>query len=172
MLTYYGIFLWLPSILVIRGFSIVDSLGFTLMMSFSQLPGYYLAIYLMDKMNHKVVLAIYLLGTIISCLFFGFGKNVEVILVTGAFLSFFDLGAWGTLITLTPTQFPKEIRGTGMGTAQSFGRVGATIGPFLVGWMMSLKMEISAILSLFVILLLIAIFILMFISLGDTTETI
>ncbi|PCR99247.1 major facilitator transporter [Lactococcus fujiensis JCM 16395] len=162
MLTYYGIFLWLPSILVIKGFSIVNSLGFTLMISIAQLPGYYLAAFLMDKMNRKILLSIYLMGTIISCLFFGFGNNIELILVAGAFMSFFDLGAWGILIALTPTQFPIEIRGSGMGTAQAVGRIGATIGPFLVGWMIGIGFGISTVLILFVVLLFIAIVVLFF----------
>ncbi|MDT6981556.1 MFS transporter [Levilactobacillus zymae] len=153
MLTYYGMFLWLPSILVLRGFPIVHSFNYTLLMSLAQLPGYYLAAYLMGKLRQKTVLLIYLGGTIVSVLAFSMATSNLAILVSGAWLSFFDLGAWGTLIALTPGQFPQAIRGTGMGSAQSIGRVGATIGPYMVGLLIQLKFSISTILGLFVVLL-------------------
>ncbi|MCI1985980.1 MAG: MFS transporter [Lactobacillus sp.] len=162
MLTYYGIFLWLPSVLTMRGFSIVNSLGYTLAMSIAQLPGYYLAAWLMRKISRKVIMGLYLTGTIVASLLFGTANSTVVILIAGAALSFFDLGAWGTLIALTPGQFPQLIRGTAMGIAQSIGRVGATIGPFLVGWLFDAKVGISGVFGLFVGLLLIALGILVF----------
>lgn len=162
MLTYYGIFLWLPSVLVLRGFSVVRSLGYTLGMSIAQLPGYYLAAYLLTKINLKKLLSIYLLGTIIASLVFGLAHSTPVILIAGAWLSFFDLGAWGILIALTPSLFPQVIRGTAMGSAQSVGRLGATIGPFLVGWLLDAHFGISGVFGLFVSLLLIAMVLIIF----------
>ncbi|ETY73131.1 MFS transporter [Lactiplantibacillus fabifermentans] len=162
MLTYYGMFLWLPSLLVLRGFPIVHSFNYTLLMSLAQLPGYYLAAYLMGKMSRKVVLMIYLTGTILSALAFSFASSNGAVLMSGAWLSFFDLGAWGTLIALTPSLFPQAIRGTGMGTAQSIGRIGATIGPYMVGMLLQFKLPIPVIFSVFVVMLLIGIGILVF----------
>lgn len=153
MLTYYGMFLWLPSLLVLRGFPIVHSFSYTLLMSLAQLPGYYLAAYLMGHLRQKTVLLIYLGGTIVSVLAFSMATSNAAILVSGAWLSFFDLGAWGTLIALTPSQFPQAIRGTGMGTAQSIGRIGATIGPYLVGLLIQLNFSIKTVLGLFIALL-------------------
>ena len=162
MLTYYGIFLWLPSVLVLRGFSVVRSLGYTLGMSIAQLPGYYLAAYLLTKMNLKKLFSIYLLGTIVASLVFGLAHSTPVILIAGAWLSFFDLGAWGILIALTPSLFPQAIRGTAMGSAQSVGRLGATIGPFLVGWLLDANFGISGVFGLFVGLLLVAMALIIF----------
>ncbi|MFR8086522.1 MAG: MFS transporter [Leuconostoc gelidum] len=162
MLTYYGIFLWLPSVLVLRGFPIVNSIGYTLIMSIAQLPGYYLAAHLLSKISPKKLLITYLLGTIASSLVFILSTSLPMVLISGAFLSFFDLGAWGILIALTPSLFQTSIRGTAMGTAQSIGRFGATIGPFLVGWLLDMKTGIAFIFSLFVVLLLIAVIIINF----------
>jgi putative MFS transporter len=154
MLTYYGMFLWLPSILVMRGFSIVHSFSYTLLMSLAQLPGYYLAAFLMGKISRKSVLTIYLSGTIVSALAFSLAGSNFSVLLSGAWLSFFDLGAWGTLIALTPSQFPQAIRGTGMGAAQSIGRIGAMIGPYVVGLLLQIKMPLPGIFGIFVVLLL------------------
>jgi putative MFS transporter len=66
------------------------------------------------------------------------------------------------LIALTPGQFPKIIRGTAMGTAQSIGRIGATVGPFVVGWLFDAGFEIHGVFGLFVGLLIIALIVLWF----------
>lgn len=160
MLSYYGMFLWLPSVLVLRGLPIVNSFGYTLLISFAQLPGYFFAVYLLDKLSRKRVLFIYLLGTIISALAFGVAVSNTMVLVCGAFLSFFMLGTWGTLIALTPSQFPQEIRGTGMGTAQAVGRVGAVVGPFLVGMALKFNFSIPSIWLGFVAILIVGVLIL------------
>ena len=102
------------------------------------------------------------MGTILASLIFGLANNVPIILIAGAALSFFDLGAWGILIALTPSLFPHAIRGTAMGSAQAVGRLGAVIGPFLVGWLLDIKVGIGGVFSLFVGLLLIAIIIMAF----------
>ncbi|MTV81940.1 MFS transporter [Secundilactobacillus folii] len=162
MLTYYGMFLWLPSVLLLRGFPIVTSFSYTLLISLAQLPGYYLAAYLMGKLQRKTVLTIYLLGTVISAIAFSIASNNTAILISGAWLSFFDLGAWGTLIAFTPSQFPQAIRGTGMGMAQSIGRIGATIGPYMVGVLLQLNFGVPTIWALFVGILLIGIVLLVF----------
>ncbi len=160
MLSYYGMFLWLPSVLVLRGLPIVNSFGYTLLISFAQLPGYFFAVYLLDKLSRKRVLFIYLLGTLISALAFGVAVSNTMVLVCGAFLSFFMLGTWGTLIALTPSQFPQEIRGTGMGTAQAVGRVGAVVGPFLVGMALKFNFSITSIWLGFVAILIVGVLIL------------
>ena len=156
MLTYYGMFMWLPSVLTMRGFSIVNSMGYTLLMSIAQLPGYYLAAYLMKRVARKTILAVYIGGTIVASVLFVSATSSVIILIAGAMLSFFDLGAWGTLIAITPSQFPQAIRGTGMGTAQSIGRVGAAIGPYLVGWLLDGQASIQLIFGIFIGLLIIA----------------
>lgn len=162
MFTYYGMFLWLPSVLIKRGFSVVHSFGYTLIMSLAQLPGYFLAAYLMGKLSRKKVLGIYLVGTIIGAFLFGTAQNVFMVVFSSCLLSFFTLGAWGILIALTPTQYPMNIRGVGIGFTQSIGRIGATIGPYLIGFSLSINLSISTIFFYFVVSLIIGILILIF----------
>ncbi|HIY91799.1 MFS transporter [Companilactobacillus sp. HBUAS56275] len=162
MFTYYGMFLWLPSVLIKRGFSVVHSFRYTLLMSFAQLPGYFLAAYLMGKLTRKKVLGIYLIGTIIGAFLFGTAQTVFMVVFSSCLLSFFTLGAWGILIALTPTQYPMEIRGVGIGFTQSIGRIGATIGPYLIGFSLSINLSISTIFFYFVGSLIVGILILIF----------
>lgn len=162
MFAYYGMFLWLPSVLVLRGFSLVHGFGYTVLMSLAQLPGYYLAAWLIGKVQRKLVLAVYLFGTMLSAAAFGLANSSLMIIISGAWLSFFTLGAWGIMIAFTPGQFAIDARGMGMGFAQSIGRIGATIGPFLVGALMGLGFKIPAIFMVFVGALILGILVLLF----------
>lgn len=162
MFVYYGLFLWLPSVLMTKGFNMFHSFGYTLLTSFAQLPGYFLAAYLMDKISRKKVLAIYLVGTLIGAFIFGTASSNAMVIFGSILLSFFTLGAWGIMIALTPTQYPISHRGTGIGFTQAIGRIGATIGPYLVGLSLGLKVSITMIFFYFVIALLIGIAILLF----------
>lgn len=161
MFAYYGMFLWLPSVLVMRGFSVVHSFGYTVLMSLAQLPGYYLAAWLIGKLPRKVVLTVYLLGTMLSAWAFGAATTETMILISGAWLSFFTLGAWGIMIAFTPGQFDVSVRGMGMGFAQSIGRIGATIGPYLVGSLIAVGFKIPAIFMVFVGALIIGVIVLL-----------
>ena len=131
--SYYGMFLWLPSVMVIKGFSMIKSFGYVLIMTLAQLPGYFSAAWLIERVGRKFVLATYLLGTAVSAFVFGSAETLPMLLTFGALLSFFNLGAWGALYAYSPEQYPTAIRATGSGMAAAVGRVGGIFGPLLVG---------------------------------------
>ncbi len=54
-----------------------------------------------------------------------------MILASGAFLNFFNLGAWGVIYAYTPELFGEGTRATAAGTCTSMARVGMIIGPYL-----------------------------------------
>lgn len=162
MFVYYGLFLWLPSILIQRNLSISRSFLYTLITSFAQLPGYFLAAYLMGKLSRKKVLGIYIIGTIIGAFLFGTAQTESMVLFSGSLLSFFTLGAWGIMIALTPTQYPIELRGMGIGFTQAIGRIGATIGPYLIGFSLGIGINTTMIFFYFIAALVIGIIVLTF----------
>lgn len=135
--SYYGMFLWLPSVMVGKGFDMIKSFGYVLLMTLAQLPGYFTAAWLIEKVGRKFVLSTYLIGTAISALAFGNAETLTLLLISGSFLSFFNLGAWGALYAYSPEQYPTAIRATGSGMAASIGRIGGIFGPLLVGWMVT-----------------------------------
>lgn len=47
--SYYGMFLWLPSVMVMKGFSMIQSFEYVLIMTLAQLPGYFSAAWLIEK---------------------------------------------------------------------------------------------------------------------------
>jgi MFS transporter, putative metabolite:H+ symporter len=153
--SYYGMFLWLPSVMVIKGFSLIKSFEYVLIMTLAQLPGYFTAAWLIEKMGRKFVLTVYLVGTAISAFFFGNAETLPLLLTSGMLLSFFNLGAWGALYAYTPEQYPTTIRGTGSGMAAAIGRVGGILGPLLVGYLVGAGSSIGSIFTIFTISVLI-----------------
>ena len=166
--SYYGMFLWLPSVMVMKGFSMIQSFEYVLIMTLAQLPGYFTAAWIIEKVGRKFVLSLYLLGTAVSALTFGFADTTAMLLVSGMFLSFFNLGAWGALYAYTPENYPTIIRGTGSGMAASVGRLGGIFGPLLVGMLTARSIDISSIFTIFTIAIVIAIIAIIF--LGKETK--
>lgn len=154
--SYYGMFLWLPSVMVLKGFSLIKSFGYVLIMTLAQLPGYFTAAWAIERFGRKFVLAVYLIGTAISAFLFGNAESTTLLITSGILLSFFNLGAWGGLYAYTPEQYPTIIRGTGSGSAAAFGRLGGVLGPLLVGYLVAQNTSISTIFTIFCISVFIA----------------
>lgn len=153
--SYYGMFLWLPSVMVGKGFDLISSFKYVLIMTLAQLPGYFTAAWFIEKLGRKFVLITYLIGTAASAFVFGNAESVAVLLASGILLSFFNLGAWGALYAYTPEQYPTVIRGTGAGMAAAVGRVGGIFGPLLVGNLLNAGYEIGFIFAIFCVAILI-----------------
>ncbi|SDE10364.1 MFS transporter [Auraticoccus monumenti] len=131
-LSYYGAFLWLPSLLVADGFSLVKSFQYTLIITLAQLPGYAVSAWLIEVWGRRATLATFLLGSALSALLFGTADSVTTIIGFGMMLSFFNLGAWGALYAVGPELYPTRVRGTGAGAAAAFGRLASIAAPFVV----------------------------------------
>ena len=147
--SYYGMFLWLPGVVGLKGFGLMKSFEYVLLMTLAQLPGYFSAAWLIERFGRKFVLITYLLGTALAAYFFGTADSVAQLLTAGMLLSFFNLGAWGALYAYTPEQYPDAIRATGAGAAAAIGRVGGIFGPLAVGYLLTAQVGIETIFVIF-----------------------
>lgn len=147
--SYYGMFLWLPSIMLQKGFGLVKSFEYVLLITLAQLPGYFTAAYLIERIGRKLVLGGYLLLTAASAIWFGVATSEGMLLAAGASLSFFNLGAWGAMYAYTPELYPTAVRSTGVGLAASFGRIGGVIGPYVVGMLINGGTPIGSVFAVF-----------------------
>jgi putative MFS transporter len=130
--SYYGAFIWLPTLLVASGLDLVRSFEFTLVITLAQLPGYALAALLVEVWGRRPTLSMFLLGSAASALAFGTADTTSTMVAGGVALSFFNLGAWGALYAITPEVYPTLLRGTGSGWAAGFGRIASIIAPLAV----------------------------------------
>lgn len=130
--SYYGAFIWLPSLLVAQGFDLVTSFGYTLLITLAQLPGYGVAAWLIEVWGRRLTLGVFLVGSAVSAGLFGLAETPGTIVAAGMALSFFNLGAWGALYAIGPELYPTPVRGAGTGSAAAFGRLASIIAPLLV----------------------------------------
>jgi len=141
--TYYGIFIWLPKILADR-YNLIGGLFWSIIITIAQIPGYYSAAYLLDRLGRKKVLEIYLTLAAVGSIIVGasdyleigivslLGYEIGTILFMGFLIvSFFNLGAWSGLYTYTPELYPTEYRGTGAGIAAATGRIAGILAPMI-----------------------------------------
>ncbi|WP_426325495.1 MFS transporter [Microbacterium sp. E-13] len=130
--SYYGAFIWIPSILVAQGYDLIRSFGFTLVITLAQLPGYAVAAWLIEVWGRRATLSVFLLGSAVSAVLFGTAGSPGAIIATGMALSFFNLGAWGALYAVTPEMYPTSLRATGSGWAAGVGRIASIVAPLVV----------------------------------------
>lgn len=143
--SYYGAFIWLPTLLTQSGLALSSSFRFVLFMTLAQLPGYLAAAILVEVWGRRATLATFLGGSAVGALLFANAPTIAewiqpgsaswaygIALGTACLLSFFNLGAWGALYALTPEVYPTSVRASGAGSATAFGRIAAMSAPLLV----------------------------------------
>jgi len=153
-LTYYGIFTFIPSLLAGRGLTVVRSNEYFFISSLAQVPGYFSAAWLVERVGRRPTLVAYLVGSAIAAYLFGNSGPGNDAIVFAALLSFFNLGAWGAVYAISPELYPTALRATGAGTAAAVGRIGGIIGPFLTSTL-TVSLGQSGVFALFMGLLLI-----------------
>lgn len=130
-LGYYGFLLWVPSVLISRGFIMLKSFEFSLLMTLFQVPGYFSAAYLVEKMGRRLTFSLYMIISAVSAIAFSYSQDQILLFIWGVSLNFFNLGAWGIIYAYTPELFGDESRATATGTSTSMARIGMIAGPYL-----------------------------------------
>ena len=139
--SYYGIFTWLPTLLAAKGFTLQQALWLNLAIAIFQIPGYYAAAALVDRIGRKPTLVAFLVCAALGSFFFAGATlaahpSAVAVIGWGAVIAFFNLGAWGVTYTYTPEQYPTAIRASGAGLAAGAGRFVGAFAPTLVGAML------------------------------------
>ncbi|HEV8595538.1 MAG TPA: MFS transporter [Thermoplasmata archaeon] len=134
--SYYGLFLSLPFALPV--FTSVGSdinllAWFFIVSALAQFPGYGVSMYLVERWGRKRTLALFLLLGGASGYAFATATVLPALFVSLAFVSFFNLGAWGAVYPYTSELFPTQYRATGFGLAEGVGKITAILGPVVFG---------------------------------------
>jgi MFS transporter, putative metabolite:H+ symporter len=128
--TYHGIFTWLPTFYYSAlNFTVVRSIQWVFVVTLAQVPGYYIAALLLDKVGRKRIAVIFLAAAGIGSVLLSLAMGTDSILLWSVVISFFNLGAWSALYAYTPELYPTRIRGTASGAAASIGRLAGVIAP-------------------------------------------
>ena len=132
-LSYYGVFVWLPSELARGGLGFVRGHGFLVLLALAQIPGYALAAHGVEAWGRRLTLQIFLLLSAAGCVLFVLASGPWLVGLALLVMSFALLGTWGALYAFTPELYPTELRGTGMGAASAVARLGGLMAPSVMG---------------------------------------
>jgi len=131
--TYYGLFLWLPEVLGVA--KLYGNIWLYLALAFIlQIPGYVSAMILVERWGRKKTLVLYLLMSGITGIVMAIATGDALIFTLALLMvSFFNLGAWGSVYPFTSELFPTKLRGKAFGLAEGFGKIIAVLGPIIFG---------------------------------------
>ncbi|MED0665591.1 MULTISPECIES: MFS transporter [Bacillaceae] len=135
---YWGLYTWIPTLLMEKGLSMSESLGFIALTSIMQIPGYVLASHLTAKFGRKKILFLFVTGAAISGFLFAFSSNMVELYLFNFLLSFFNQGAWAVWNTWFGEIYPTNIRGTGYSFGAASQRWANTFAPSIIGLVIGL----------------------------------
>lgn len=133
---HYGLNTWFSDLLVGKGFSVVKSNGFVILMYLPAIAGYLIATYLVEVFGRKKMIFTYMICAALFAYLYGGANSMTTIIVWGCLFQMFNFGIWSLIYTYASEVFPTRIRSTGCGTTSSSGRLAALIAPTLFGVIM------------------------------------
>jgi MFS transporter, putative metabolite:H+ symporter len=133
LLGFYGLTTWLGALLQAAGYSVTKSVSYTLLISLAGIPGFLAAAWLIESWGRKPTAVLMLIGSAIAAFLYGHAPSFALLIVYGLAMQFFLFGMWSVLYAYTPEIYPTRARATGAGCASAVGRIGALIGPYVVG---------------------------------------
>ena len=99
----------------------------------AQIPGFYSAAFLSEKLDRKWTIILYMVGGGISTFFMSGAREPARIMLFGVLMSFFMNGISACIYVYTPEVYPTAFRATGMGVASAVGRLGGIAAPIVIG---------------------------------------
>jgi len=133
LFSYYGLTTWLSALLVAKGFAVSKSITFVMTITLGGIPGFLAAIYLLERIGRKAVVIPSIILTAVSAYFYGQADNLTTLYIFGSLLQFFTYAMWSAVYAYTPELYPTRMRAGGCGLASSIGRIGALLGPYVLG---------------------------------------
>jgi MFS transporter, putative metabolite:H+ symporter len=135
---FFGLGVWLPTVFVHMGFPLVRSFYFTAAITGAGALGNLAGGLLLDRLGRRPTLtAFFLLGGLFM-LAWSQADGALTIVTLGAATAFFGAGgAGGPLFTYTSEIFPTRFRGTGVGWAAGWQRIGGILAPSALGLLLA-----------------------------------
>jgi AAHS family 3-hydroxyphenylpropionic acid transporter len=138
LIVLYFLMNWLPSMVLARGLTRVQSSVVQMMFNLGGGVGALVIASLMDRLGRRPTVAGMYLG-IAAALAMLAGATGGVSMACGGFVAgLFLVGGQSVLYSLASTLYPTRMRGTGVGAAVAVGRLGSILGPLVAGQLLAL----------------------------------
>jgi AAHS family 4-hydroxybenzoate transporter-like MFS transporter len=128
---------WIPKLAAIAGMSASEAIYAGILFNLGAFAGIITQGYLSAHFGLRKVICFFLLGTALLMVLYGFISGSMMILLLFSLIGFCIQGGFIGLYAVAARIYPTEIRGTGIGWAIGFGRLGAILGPLLGGLLIS-----------------------------------
>lgn len=134
LLLVYGLNTWLPSIMDAAGYSIDASLALLLTLNLGAVTGLLVAGKISDARGNKPTVLLWFGLAAVSLALLSIKMEIVAILYVAVFAAgVFVFSAQVLVYAFVGHLYPAEVRGTALGMAAGVGRLGAIVGPFLGG---------------------------------------
>jgi putative MFS transporter len=132
--TFIGMLVWLPSVFVKMGFSLVRSFVYTAAITGAGALGNVVGGALLDRLGRRPTLGgAFIVGGLLM-LVWGYADTDVALVTIGCATTFFAFGAaGGPLFAYTSEVYPTRFRATGTGWAAAWQRIGGIVAPMALG---------------------------------------
>ena len=140
LLTMYALSSWLPKLMMAAGYSMDNSLMFMMIMNVGAVVGIVGGGILADRFHLKPVLMFLgIMGAIVMSLM-GFQSNQFLLYVLVFLAGAASIGSQMLLYSYVAQFYPLAVRSTGIGWSSAIGRMGAIVGPILIGGLLGMNL--------------------------------
>ncbi|UAC50077.1 aromatic acid/H+ symport family MFS transporter [Bacillus aquiflavi] len=139
----YGLNTWLPQIMKELGYSLHSSLSFLLVMNLTAGIGALFASMVADRWGSKRVIGVSYFFAALSafCLTIGAPPIAITYLLVGI-AGFGAVGSTQILNAFVTKYYPAQLRATALGWGLGIGRIGAISGPVIIGFLLSMNVDL------------------------------
>ena len=140
LLTMYALSSWLPKLMMAAGYSMDNSLMFMMVMNVGAVIGIIGGGVLADRFHLKpVLMCLGIMGAIVMSLM-GFQSNQFLLYILVFLAGAASIGSQMLLYSYVAQYYPLAVRSTGIGWSSAIGRMGAIIGPILIGGLLGMSL--------------------------------
>lgn len=140
LLTMYALSSWLPKLMMAAGYSMDNSLMFMMVMNVGAVVGIVGGGILADRFHLKPVLMFLgIMGAIVMSLM-GFQSNQFLLYILVFLAGAASIGSQMLLYSYVAQYYPLAVRSTGIGWSSAIGRMGAIVGPILIGSLLGMNL--------------------------------
>lgn len=139
----YALSSWLTKLMAMAGYSLGSALNFVIVFNLGAIIGAVSGGWLGDRFNIKTVLILFYAAGAASLTLMGYTKSTGLLFVIVFFVGASTLGTQILAYAYAGSFYPTAIRSTGVGFASGIGRLGAIVGPILIGTLVALELPLE-----------------------------
>ncbi|MEX3900428.1 3-(3-hydroxy-phenyl)propionate transporter MhpT [Paraburkholderia sp. BR10954] len=147
LIVLYFLINWLPSLVLTRGLTRVQSGVVQMMFNIGGGIGAIVIAGMMDRMGRRRTVAGMYVGIVVALGALLSAHGGASMAWGGLLAGLFLVGGQSVLYALASSLYPTEVRGTGVGAAVAVGRLGSILGPLIAGQLLAIGQGASVLLG-------------------------